>query len=103
MANFSAAQYTFTATSSGNGSVNWTPQKPLYGNGELVTVTATPDDGYFFVGWTGSVTSTSNPLEVTINGDTSVTAHFAPIVYFTLTVNEVGAGNVTICLLYTSN
>ena len=96
VANFSAAQYTFTATSSGNGSVNWTPQKPLYGNGELVTVTATPDDGYFFVGWTGSVTSTSNPLEVTINGDTSVTAHFAPIVYFTLTVNEVGAGNVTI-------
>ena len=97
VANFSAAQYTFTATSSGNGSVNWMPQKALYGNGEIVTVTATPDDGYFFVGWTGTIDpSSNNPLAVTINGDTSVTAHFAPIVYYTLTVNEVGAGNVTI-------
>ena len=95
VANFSAAQYTFSATSSGNGSVNWTPQKPLYGNGEIVTVTATPNNGYFFVGWTGSVTSTSNPLEVTIAGNTSVTAHFAAVVNYTLTVNAVGGGTVT--------
>ena len=96
VANFSAAQYTFTATSSGNGSVDWTPQKSLYGDGEIVTVTATPDSGYFFVGWTGAVTSTNNPVEVTINGNTSVTAHFAPIVYYTLTVNKVGNGTVTL-------
>jgi len=95
VANFSAAQYTFTATSSGNGGVNWTPQKALYGSGEVVTATATPNSGYYFVGWTGSVTSTSNPLEVTIAGNTSVTAHFAPIVNYTLTVNAVGGGTVT--------
>ena len=41
VANFSAAQYTFTATSSGNGSVDWTPNKALYGAGEIVTVTPT--------------------------------------------------------------
>jgi len=96
VANFSSAQYTFSATSSGNGSVNWTPQKPLYGNGEIVTVTATPEEGYFFVGWTGAVTSTNNPVDVTIDGNTSVTAHFAPIVYYTLTVNKVGNGTVTV-------
>ncbi len=96
VANFSAAQYTFSATSSGNGSVAWTPNKALYGNGEVVTVTATPNSGYFFVGWTGAVTSTTNPLEVTINGNTSVMAHFAPIAYYTLTVNTVGDGTVTV-------
>ena len=97
VANFSAAQYTFSATSSGNGSVNWTPQKALYGDGEIVTVTATPNNGYYFVGWTGTggFASTNNPVEVTINGNTSVTAHFAPIVYYTLTVNAVGGGTVT--------
>ena len=97
VANFSAAQYTFTATSSGNGGVSWTPQKALYGAGEVVTATATPNSGYYFVGWTGtgSFTSTANPVEVTIAGNTTITAHFAPIVYYTLTTNAVGGGTVS--------
>ena len=95
VANFAAAQYTFNATSAGNGSVAWTPQKALYGLGEVVTVTATPNSGYTFVGWTGDRVSTDNPLDVTIDGDTSITAHFIPIVYYTLTLNAVGGGTAT--------
>jgi uncharacterized repeat protein (TIGR02543 family) len=101
VANFSAAQYTFTVTSDGNGSVAWTPQKPLYGEGETVTVTATPNNGYTFVGWTGDVPpadNTDNPLELTITGNTSITAHFIPIVCYTLTtvVSPADSGTVNV-------
>jgi len=96
VANFSAAQYTFNATANGNGSVDWVPNKALYGDGEIVTVTATPAAGHYLVGWTGDVAPTSvNPLEVTINGNTSVTANFLPITYYTLTTSAVGGGAVT--------
>ena len=99
-ANFSAATYTFSATSAGNGGVSWTPNKTLYASGDIVTVTATPDSGYYFVGWTGDLPSPSsaNPLDVTITGNTSIVAHFAPVVCYTLTtvVNPAGSGTVTI-------
>lgn len=97
-ANFSAATYTFLATSAGNGSVSWEPNKPLYGDGEIVTVTATPDSGYYFVGWTGDRTSAANPLEVTISGNTSIVANFAPVVCYTLTtvINPADSGTVTV-------
>ena len=85
VANFSSAQFTFNATSAGNGSVDWTPKKALYGSGDVVTVTATPDSGFYFIGWTGDLTSSLNPLDVTINGNTSITANFAPLVCYTLT------------------
>jgi len=98
IANFSSATYTFSATSAGNGSVSWEPNKPLYGDGEIVTVTATPDSGYYFVGWTGDRTSSANPLEVTISGNTSIVANFAPVVCYTLTtiVNPADSGTVTV-------
>ncbi|MEL0174891.1 MAG: hypothetical protein VW904_09165 [bacterium] len=36
-----------------------------------MTITATPDEGYEFVGWEGS-DSDSNSLTVTLNGNTTV-------------------------------
>ena len=94
VANFSTAQYTFSATANGDGTVDWAPKKALYGSGEIVVVTATPGDGHYFTGWTGDRTSTDNPLEVTISGNTSVVGNFAPIVYYTVTTSVVGAGTV---------
>ncbi len=55
--------------------------------GTDATVTATPDTGYYFVNFTGSIDSTTNPLTVPMDGPQSITANFAaqvaPTVIFT--------------------
>ncbi len=49
--------------------------------GETVSVTATPSDGFLFDGWTGDITSDANPLVFTITSDVSLTANFHPEKY----------------------
>jgi len=61
-------------------------------SGSNATVTATPAAGYYFVNFTGTTTSTSNPLTVTMNGPQSITANFASGVAATLT--SPTSGNV---------
>ena len=39
---------------------------------------AVPAPGYYFVGWSGSLTGNENPTDVTINTDMAITAHFFP-------------------------
>jgi hypothetical protein len=46
--------------------------------GTDATVTATPDAGYYFVNFTGTTTSASNPLTFTVDGPQTITANFAP-------------------------
>jgi len=79
---FSAASYTLTVTNnpSGAGSVSFnpTPQNAgKYTPGTVVTLLATPANGYVFSNWTGSVVSASNPLVVTMNSNRTITAGFS--------------------------
>jgi hypothetical protein len=46
--------------------------------GEVVPLEATPADGYYFVGWSGSLSGDENPAEITIVAETNITAHFFP-------------------------
>jgi hypothetical protein len=46
--------------------------------GTQATITATPNPGYVFVSFTGTTTSTTNPLMLTMNGPQSITANFTP-------------------------
>ena len=55
---------------------------------------ATPDSTFVFVNWTGSSTSTDNPLSVTIDADKSYTANFAKKQY-PLTILIEGEGIVS--------
>jgi hypothetical protein len=48
-----------------------------YSTGAAVTLTATPDAGSFFAGWSGACGGTVNSCTVTIAAATSVTASFA--------------------------
>ena len=47
-----------------------------YENDSIATLTATPADSCYFVQWSNG--STDNPLLITVSGDTTLTAYFAP-------------------------
>jgi len=70
------SQYTLTVTAGEGGTVS--TEGGTYDEGTEVTITATPEEGYDFVGWEGS-DSDSNSLTVTLNGNTSVQAIFSLI------------------------
>jgi len=57
-----------------------------YSAGSIATVTALPNKGYTFSGWSGALNGTTSPASITINGNTSVTAHFSPIPSYTLNI-----------------
>jgi uncharacterized repeat protein (TIGR02543 family) len=46
--------------------------------GSTVILTAAPDPGYLFIGWTGDATGTDNPLSVVMNAAKTITATFGP-------------------------
>lgn len=49
--------------------VSISPDKATYANGEEVTVSATVDPGYVFVGWAGDAFSQANTITVTMDAD----------------------------------
>lgn len=74
-ANFSINQYTLTITSA-NGTVVRDPDQPVYDHGTTVILTATPNTGYIFIGWTGDVTGMLNPVSLYMNSNKAVTANY---------------------------
>jgi hypothetical protein len=59
-----------------NGVVTVDPAATSYSFGTAVTLTATPSNGYFFIGWSGSVTGQANPLVVVMNTNKIITPRF---------------------------
>jgi hypothetical protein len=83
-------KYTLTASAGDGGSLTG---GGTFSSGTQVSVTATPNSVYSFSGWSNG--STANPLTVTLNSNTSITANFQVIVNsYTLTVSagEGGSG-----------
>ncbi|MBN1670803.1 MAG: lamin tail domain-containing protein, partial [Kiritimatiellae bacterium] len=62
--------------SAANGTVAKNPNSPYYDNGTSVQLTATPNAGYAFTGWSGDLSGTANPASLTMNANKSVTASF---------------------------
>ena len=83
-------QYTLSLTTQGNGTAAKSPDQPTYDTGTNVTLTATPSPGHTFVGWTGDLVSSANPVVVNMNANKNITANFT----FALTVNTSGSGSV---------
>ncbi len=48
-----------------------------YECGSTVQVTASANTGYFFAGWSGDASGTTNPLTVIMDKEKSVTANFS--------------------------
>ncbi|MFC2084820.1 T9SS type A sorting domain-containing protein [Bacteroidota bacterium] len=60
----------------GNGSVTKSPDSTSYSFGTMVTLTAIPDTGWCFNGWSGDATGTTNPIVITMNSNKNITATF---------------------------
>ena len=71
-----APTYTLTVNKNpeNGGTVYRYPDKAAYTAGEQVTVTATANTGYTFIGWSGASTSADASVTVTMSGDLMLTA-----------------------------
>ena len=65
-------QYTITVIAGDGGSVT---AGGTFDEGTVLTITASPNDGYEFIGWTGSEV-TSNEVSITVNTNLTLTANF---------------------------
>ncbi len=91
-------QYSLTANVVGDGLVSIVPDQPQYASGAVVQVEAVADAGWEFSGWSGDLSGSVNPASITMDGDKTVTATFIEVLpeQYTLTVNVVGNGSVTL-------
>ena len=82
----------------GSGTVAVNPAREFYDDSSMVTLTATPQTGFQFTGWSGDLNDTANPATLTMNADKKVTATFAilPPVQYSLAVNTLGSGSITL-------
>jgi hypothetical protein len=82
----SIEQYVLTITKGGTGSGTVTSAptgidcgsdcKESYKNGTVVTLTATPDTGSLFTGWSGSGCAGNGQCALTVNANTTIIANF---------------------------
>jgi len=73
-------RYTITAVTSGQGSIDLSPNGP-YADGTTVTLTAVPASGWVFAGWGGALLSqgTTNPASLNMDQDRWVQAIFTEV------------------------
>jgi hypothetical protein len=86
-------QYYLTTAATGPGTV--TPSSNWYAAGAQVAITATANAGGQFQGFTGTTSSSANPLTVTMNGPVTETAQFATAPSFSMMVTAASPYPVT--------
>jgi len=97
-ANF-IAQYDLTIDSTAGGNVSAPGEGlfPDYDAGTVVDLVAEAKEGYEFVNWTGDVSTIADVYNaestITMNGDYSIMAEFAPV--YDLTISSSAGGSVT--------
>jgi hypothetical protein len=67
----------------------------MYTKNTHVTFTAQPAPGYRFGWWGGEISSTSNPITITINSDKNITVVFVKTYSLTITIDPVKGGTVS--------
>lgn len=92
-----SARAPLTVTLDGGGAVTRALDLPSYACGQVETLTAVDQPGWRFDSWSGAVTGTQNPVQVTLNGAAAVTARFVPVAQYALTATVAG-GNGAIQL-----
>jgi hypothetical protein len=70
-------QYTLTVTSNLTEAGSVSPSSGTYNEGTSVSISATPNQDYLFINWTGSYSSTDNPLSIQMMRNENLTANFS--------------------------
>ncbi len=89
-----AQHFVLTVNTTGPGSVVLSPPGGVYAPGTLVTLSAFPGENAVFGGWSGALTGSANPTQLTISADSTVSASFTQL--YTVTATAVGPGSVTL-------
>jgi hypothetical protein len=74
---YSPTYYDLITSVSGEGTID--PGSDSYLENSIIVFTATPEQGWEFNRWSGSLSGTNNPDSLTINSNISVTANFTQI------------------------
>ena len=72
--------FNVNVSTSGSGTVTVNPATGPYMAGQQITLTASAAQGGAFTGWSGAVTSSDNPLIVTVNENMNLVANFTSVV-----------------------
>jgi hypothetical protein len=90
-----AGQHALTILPTGRGQVTLNPRANTYAEGTGVTLTALPEAGQRFLGWSGDAAGSQNPLSLTMTASKVITASFTrnPVLAVdSVPVGEVGHG-----------
>jgi uncharacterized repeat protein (TIGR02543 family) len=78
---FTQTSFPINVTIVGSGAVSANPSSSAYPTGTVVTLTATPGAGAYFAGFSGDLTSSTSPANVTVNKTENITATFlSPVI-----------------------
>lgn len=72
-------EYAVNTTVVGSGTVTKSPDQSTYTDGSTVALAAAPAAGWYFTGWSGDATGTTNPLTLTVNAELNIEASFAEL------------------------
>jgi uncharacterized repeat protein (TIGR02543 family) len=75
----------------------WNGSSYVYNSGSVVQLTAYPNTGYHFTGWSGDLTGAISPTNITMSGNKTITANFASgdpnLATVTVTIKPDAAAN----------
>ena len=71
-----SSQFALALVADGRGNITGSPQANQYTTGDSVQLTALPDTGQSFIGWSGDASGTQNPLSVMMDASKVITASF---------------------------
>ena len=92
-ANFSPIVHAISLAVDGSGSIKPAAETHEYNEGDVVTITAIPDKGWQFGGWSGDVVEPQSAVTtIIVSSDKTVTANFSPIAH-TISLAVDGSGS----------
>ena len=89
-----ATSYTLTLGTQGSGTVIPDNLNNPHPAGVVITITATPNAGWYFSNWTGDTNGAVNPLLVTMNSNLAITGKFLAFPTYTLALATNGQGSI---------
>ncbi|MEB1808188.1 MAG: InlB B-repeat-containing protein [Bacillaceae bacterium] len=88
-------EYTLTKVTNGSGTIRSSSNSNAYTDGEIVTLTATPDRGWEFTRWSGDASGTNPTTTVKMDGNKRVEAVFTKIPEYKINTSVQGNGSIS--------